>query len=331
MTRSDDPRYVLEVSEGLRAHGQREIAIGVRLREGEPPDPIRAQLRSFFDTVRTLASQGRVVEEGGLTELGASGFLEPRIRGIGYGAPQGGSREVPGDALVGVLLFEDEAAVARSTSVARILARLGESTREFPFPTLSDRDRPSVASPRDGESLLATVPRVSVPELSLVMENGTLVLSAGPGAGPKLANALTGRPADAGFALLTGRAPRANAVLVWRPGQSEPAAIAPPGSPGTSLSGAMLIVAPGQTSDRAQMHEDGFALLVRDETWPAIEAALIRGTAFELPSEGLGLRVEHLRPGQHLPAGGVRNPGEIVLLTPEEAIRSAIAVEDLSL
>jgi hypothetical protein len=93
----------------------------------------------------------------------------------------------------------------------------------------------------------------------------------------------------------------------------------------------MLLVATGQEADQVLLREDGFALLARDETWAAVQQALVDGTSYELAAAhgGHGLRVEHLREGQYLPAGGVRNPEEIELLTPDGQLRAAIEIEVL--
>ncbi len=324
--------YVLEVSDGLRAYGQREIAIAVRLRRRESEEEVRKVLRSFLALVRGFATNGRLVDDGGITEFGPRGFLDPKVRGVGYGW-YGGNPElgIPEDALVGTLLFADEIQLARATSVARVLTRLGEVTREFPFPLVSDRDRASVVSRRDGESMLSSVARIVLPSLSVVLENDTVVLSARPGTGPSVAEAFEDLPPGAAFALICSRAPRADGHLVWTPGQEGPAAISKPGAAGLALSGAMLLVATGQEADQVLLREDGFALLARDETWAAVQQALVDGTSYELAAAhgGHGLRVEHLREGQYLPAGGVRNPEEIELLTPDGQLRAAIEIEVL--
>jgi len=322
------PQRVLVVSRGLSALGQREIALSVKLRRDEQEANVRAQLEAFLGTVRSLAEEGRLVEAGGLTEFGQRGLLDSSVGGLAYGDHP----EAPSNALVGVLLGDEEIELAKTAGVTRVLTRLGEATREYPFPFTSDRDRPSVALPGDEHSMLAHLPRLHAPRVSLSFANDVLVVTCLRSTGAWLREALEQLPADSGFALLTQPSTRANGRLVWKPGQTSPAAITPPGSTGNCLTGGMLIVGPNVDEDLVRMHEDGFAVVATAETWCAMRRALVEETAFALaPSEGgAALQIEFVEPGTHLPAEGVTGPEEIVLLTSEEEIANAVSVEELS-
>lgn len=164
------------------------------------------------------------------------------------------------------------------------------------------------------------------------MEHDTLVVTCRRGASEQTRNALDRIPAGSGFALLTSPSESADGRLVWKPGQAGPAAITPPGSAGRYLTGTMLLVAVGMPEDDVRVHEDGFALLATEDTWQAARRALVEETALELPASasGLGLRIEHVEPGGHVPAGGVRGPEEIVLLSSELEIERAIPTARLS-
>ena len=57
------------VSEGLRAHGQREIAFVIELEQGDSEAELRGQLDQLIDLIRGFAKRGQLVHPGGHTEL----------------------------------------------------------------------------------------------------------------------------------------------------------------------------------------------------------------------------------------------------------------------
>ena len=98
-----------------------------------------------------------------------------------------------------------------------------------------------------------------------------------------LAEALPGLSADLALAILTQPAAYADALLVWRPGQRGPLAISEPGAVGHRTAGAHCTFVPQQNADAMQIFEDGFALMLTDDTWSAIRAALTHGHESDVP------------------------------------------------
>lgn len=154
------PGSVLVVSNGLRALGQREIALSVRLRRGESEEHVRTSLEGFLATVRSLAAQGRLVDAGGLTELGPRGFLDASIRGVAHADPyRSGDPEIPSGALVGVLLHAPEVEIAKATSVSRVLTSTrSRSRRTGIVPPWCGRARIRACSSRSLGSLFRSSP-----------------------------------------------------------------------------------------------------------------------------------------------------------------------------
>ncbi|MCA9711766.1 MAG: hypothetical protein KDK70_38375, partial [Myxococcales bacterium] len=263
---TEPPGRVLVVSDGLSALGQQEIALAVQLRPRESAERVLADLDRMIATIRRFAERGQLVHAGGFTQLARPGFLDSPVHGILYASGLGVDPEIPATALVAVLVGTADLQLAQSTSVARVLARLGEVTRTYPFPATSDRDRPSVACEGDDRSMLAMTSRVPAPDVSLLSTNGVLAVRCRPSARRTIADALALLPQGMTFALMTAPDPAANARLVWSPGQTGPAAITPPGSAGERMTGSMLIVAPGVDEDRVTLVEDRFVLLARAET-----------------------------------------------------------------
>jgi hypothetical protein len=242
--------------------------------------------------------------------------------------------EIPDDALIGVLVDLSELRLAQSTSVARVLARLGSRTGQFPFPATSDRDRPRVAVPGDETSILSQVARISVPMMSAVWTSRGLELRCWPKARSFLAEVFEQLPADAAFALMTSRDPGANGQLVWFPGQLRPSAITPGQTAGDVLTGSMVIVAPGVEHDELTIQEDGIAVLIQQHHWDTLRRALLAGDELDLSGFAgeRSLRIRQLAEGYtlYVPEGGANGDAEIVLRTADAELRAAVSVDALS-
>ncbi len=96
-------------------------------------------------------------------------------------------------------------------------------------------------------------------------------------------------PANLPVALLTDLDPGADGCLVWEPGQTEPAAITPPGSRGSRLGRCFVLFVPEQTVDGGGLLEDGFAMSLTAPSWEAVRSALIDGQAISIPATNGGL------------------------------------------
>jgi hypothetical protein len=106
-----------------------------------------------------------------------------------------------------------------------------------------------------------------------------------------LASGIGSLPSGASFVLLTRPATSANAILTWRPGQQGMSGISPDGSDGSRLSGSFVMFVPSTQGDQARIFEDGHSVLLSNESWPLLTAALVaqRPLALEL---GSGMRFE---------------------------------------
>lgn len=337
------------LSDGLAMLGQAEVALTVAVDPGGDPGRFPADPLRLFVTLASLAAQGRVVEVGGVTELGGPGFMGRRALLYASAPPLDGVPIKTGTLAI-VAVTDAELAVQRAFGNTRVLAALGKAYRHYPFAPWLDRRRGDVISPqRTRGSILESVPRVHVPG-SVRMEAGNILLRLRPQAAPRLAGALAGLPADAGFALLTEIDPVADGCLTWEAGQQSPAAITPPGSRGERLCGCFALFVPAQPEDGGQLFEDGLAAFLTSASAAALRGALSAQRPISLPARGgrLGVVVEwvpteyqnpidgsviHASGGFHVhaPAGGPRPPAtagvvvkQIVLLTSEREISERV-------
>jgi hypothetical protein len=166
----------------------------------------------------------------------------------------------------------------------------------YPYAAISELDRQSYAHPRDPESVLTRTARASIPGLALVAEDGIVRVGLSPSAATSVSKALDATAEGAALALLAWPTGDSDGCLVWSPGQDTPAAITPPGSTGRRLAGHFVLLLPGVDEDGARIVEDGFAAMLRKESWKRARDALAHGTSCSVPaSDGeMGLSIQTL-------------------------------------
>jgi hypothetical protein len=141
--------------------------------------------------------------------------------------------------------------------------------------------------------------------------------------------------------------------MAWEPGQKHQFAISKPSSTGAYIAGNFISFVPQQEEDGGIVLEDGFAVLLRDESWQRIRAALEGGQPLSLPAESedrMGLEIvwlPELDPDcgdpleSHVPSGWAAFGGNlkthepvymksISLLTINDVLRRRVETEALA-
>jgi len=281
------------VSDGLLAHGQKEMMLTVARTRGEHPDDIAREVARFLVDVYRLAGQGRRVDEGGLTIFRSPG--PAGADGIAYIRPEPmAGVEAPLSVLAAIPLMGAEAQVARDFGVTRVLARLARHYRYYPCPPWWERGRSAVAAlPGDDTSVLTQMEHVRVVGVTARMEAGQVRLRVHPAAREELHRTLTRAPRNAALALLTDPDVEADGLLVWTPGVEGREAATPAASRGERLGFAFVSFAVGVEQVGGRIVEDGVVLMFTAPAWEAFTAALAAGTALTLsPTAGnIGLEL----------------------------------------
>lgn len=292
----NEGNFLTAVTEGLSKRRQRELVVTLRLADKDDVGERMRDLTRFFVTVLRWAEQRNLVDAGGVTQFGKRGMFGGSGNGFLYVAarPIRGV-ELPGRALAAVSVDALEVETALAHGVYRVLARIGDQSGCFPFPTWSDLERRSVVSSREAESALSNISRTRAPGVHFVVEGKRVRVRV-----PKLARGVLSRGVGAlapgtPFALLTEPAPNADALLVWYPGQAEPKAIYAEGSDGSHLTGGCLTVVPGGQQDEVRVMEDGYSLLLSADTWGSLASSLLSERTVSLRmADGASLEVEWL-------------------------------------
>jgi hypothetical protein len=306
------------VTDGLAVYGQKELVFTLQRQRREAAADFPRQLLEFFRGVHQAAVQGRHVVAGNWSQfLCPSGFLgqHDAVTVVYDPAQHLEGVDLPADALAVILLAEEEAEVVQQLGPYRVLTLLGQTYRYYPCPPWAERHRPGVLSRQAAqESLLmkipclpgaaATVrwqidraanPRIRLPTGDWLAESAKtsgerLTLRIESGSLTYLQETLGKLPAGAPFALLTRPDPRADARLVWKPGQERTESIIPPGSEASCYTGGFVaFLSAAEQADSEQVLEDGFALCLSEASGTKVREALQRGQSLAFPVAGDGL------------------------------------------
>lgn len=282
------------VSDGLAALGQKELVFTFARQRDESIDPLAGQVGRLLITIHSLAAAGRIVEIGSFTEFGERRFLGERgPRGLAYlrAQPLEGVT-LPDRALAAIPLMGDEVETLKHFGMTRVAARLGERYRYYPWPPWWDRDRAVIAAVAgDDASVLRFTPHGVMQGLYVSVEGpgGTLGshLSIRLLASSRdlITQALDQFPTGSGATLVGEPDPGADALMVWRPGQTEPAVIGLAGSPTRRIAACFLMIVSEASSDSILVREDGVAVLLSNTSLSRVVEALRAARPFQARTE----------------------------------------------
>ena len=284
--------FLTAVTVGLAASGQRELVLTLRLVGKEDPIAKMQDIVRFVATVHAWAQAGNFLDQGGLTQFGDRGLFGVKNSGLLYAdaRPLDGIR-LPKGSLAAIFVDAQEVRTASDFGTYRVLSRIGMQLRLFPFPTWGALDRPSAMTKRESQSLLAKVVRMRAPGVAFLATEACLRVTLP--SDDSLAKAFAVHPPATAFVLLTRPAPDANAILVWKPGQTEKAGISADGSDGSLLSGSCLMVVPNAPSEGARVFEDGYLLQLSRESWASFSAAVSERRTLSISlADGMRLELE---------------------------------------
>jgi|GEM_PF-1031676 len=339
----------LFMSEGLRSFGQQEVLIGIL--EDEARERHANLIPKFFAQLASLAGSGRVVGPGDFTELGPTGFINESIRGLLYATTRCAvDPSVPPDVLVATLVTYDEVQLAKVAGVHRVLSRLGKRFSCYPFPLFSSFNRPEVVFPGDAESLVANVTSTTCSAAHVLVDDNTIRLQVLRGQGDALSYLIKSAPTGQVFALRLNPSSKANASLVWEPGQTAPSAISRPDIQTANTAAGFLMLGAGVEDAVIDVVEDGASFLCSEADF----AAMVRAIGDEQPWQldrpgGRGFLLEWIETQYQNPLTGEVHEAsggwqtytpdnaaaaapreQVVLLTDESALGAAVETTALA-
>lgn len=268
---------------GLETAGQAEIALTI-VRPHTAAAVFPNTVLEYLWYVRKWATEGHVVGVGGISGFDSPGPFElGEFVGIAYSSRQViAGVPLPERCLAGVFVTEPELDMAKRTCVNRVLSKLGEHYRYFPWPYWSEPSRPSVYRSGDAaRSVLARgIARIGSPTATATFDSHEIRLELPPSTGAKVAEALNSKRS---VAVLVNRDPRVRAAMVWEPAQSEPTAIWDEVGPSSPIAlWFMALISSEQHEDDIRLLEDGGAALLTKRTTERLTKSLVDGTEFRV-------------------------------------------------
>lgn len=293
--RGPDPGKVLGfVTLGLAGFGQQELVFCLKQASSEHAGTVM----TFLRTVMQLAVQGRRVDVGGLTEFGEGGiFGQPGYHGIGYARPHSvdpllqAARLSPQQCVLATVLTRQELMACRKFGLARVLARLGEAARFFPYPVWNDIGRKSVLAEEElSQSAFSDSGIAQLPGFHVLREGDTVTVHIARRSRELLNQTLDKHDA---LVLATELVPgSADGVLVWHPGAAHPVATTPrlfvAGAGGLSadkslkrLAGCFVAISLSPDGRHgASLVEDGFVIFLAAPEWAGFKKAMQADESF---------------------------------------------------
>jgi hypothetical protein len=289
------------VTQGLHAHGQREVILTWR-RSTEQGDTLPELPVDIIKNIYALAAQGKVVDSWGYSQFlresvqdgAASTFQVAYLHPIPLPGIQ-----LPSAALTAIFLSQDDYEVFRAFGLTRLVAARGRHYRYYPCPPWSELPLPKTVSMQSMQgSILAKTPRIHAEGSYATMESSGVTFRLEPRARQTLANGLKEFKPNQPLALLPELDPNANACLAWEPKKNVTVANVTPGSDLSRTAGCFIAFVPEQKEDSLRMIEDGFALLLTTGRWKSLREAITSGQDIAVSTTGKlsEFRVKHLPP-----------------------------------
>jgi len=267
------------VTDGLRARGQKELVLTVS-RDRHEVTPSERPLQ-LFANLRERAARGTLTEIGDFTEISIMENFKGAIFATSQPLP---GIPAPQDALAAILVTQDELEVAKRCGVSRIIARLGDAYRYFPFPPWSDPSRKAVVRPEFWQrSILSKLVTLRIPGTTVRKEADEVLVRLPSEAAKVVDETWSKLAAETPIAFLTDPDPDADGMLVWQPGQREPRAITPPGSNGKRIGGCFIgflqlgFLPEAEQKNVSEPYEDGFMIKLTGPSWREVAEGLRSG------------------------------------------------------
>jgi hypothetical protein len=273
------------VTSGLDRHHQRELTLTIVRKDGEREDAYPRDPLMLFKTIAKLAADGRVVtafDETSWTDVGLAG--DARARAVTY-VPSDTSVPHAPDALAMVVLVGEERAALEEFGAWRVVARLVQRTRYWPYPFWFERGRDEIfTAAMRKESIVGRTAHVLIPGVTVVRANERVVLHLPRAQRDRLAEAAKSGGA---LALAAELDPTADACLVWdREHPDGPTAVGATGSLQRRTCGSFILwfADPKGRSEKLTILEDGFFVMLSAGNAKKLADAIANARDVTLPA-----------------------------------------------
>ncbi|CAG8689836.1 13136_t:CDS:1, partial [Ambispora leptoticha] len=240
-----------------------------------PMMPIKA-----FHTIYNLVCAGTTLNIGMGTRF-APGFLSSQdMNTLIYVRQQA----LPGvhlskDTLHAVLVTDEEYEVCKNYGILRLLGKRGYKEKCFPFPPWNERICKSVVTMADFKTsiinhiLSTSITGASVTKLTGDQAKECIMLQISPSSHEMTKKFIEQVGTEKPIAIFTGLDDNADSCLIWQSGLKQPTAISL-NDISRRLAGCFILFCPAQDKNQLIMIEDGFSLILTNETYYQLCEAL---------------------------------------------------------
>jgi len=234
----------------------------------------------FFEQVYSLAKNGQIAREGSFTQFGEKDLWG--WKGIVYAkAPIHLQQELPENCLSMVLLNMEEVQAVQTFGYTRVLSMLGKQARYYPFPYWTDHYRENLLIKEvTPHSILGHSRRLVLPEANATLIDNHLYLKIDKNCPVDLSAETF--PHEIPIALIPSLDQAADSCLTWSFDSKKPEAITLPNSKGAVMGGCMIVLVAKQEENIAKISEDGFLILLKNESWDDFWLAFKEKKVFKL-------------------------------------------------
>ncbi|KAI9771252.1 MAG: hypothetical protein M1839_002836 [Geoglossum umbratile] len=208
-----------------------------------------------------------------------------------------------------VALTPNEAAVAREFGRTRVIGQVGLAARWFPYPPWIDRDRSDCCTMADqqGSVRVRGLPMMHISKFSALKIHDTIVFKIPND--KERENAFRAVVRDSQLSQALGFESSlhedADSGLVWKSGQTRPEAYGIDCQSMNRINLAFFIFCPQQDKDHCIMVEDGYSLMLKDNTWKNIRSAIEGRREIVIPlADNMRFRLEWTKTTYHNPIDG---------------------------
>jgi hypothetical protein len=281
------------LTEGLASRGAKEVSATVPARWSEAQI---GAISPLFVGLARFAEEENPAVLGGFTGFQSGDLGGGRKLGVTY-ARGTFVRGIPtGDAtLAAVLLQEEEYRLAERGFATRVLGRLADRARYFPYPPWWEvRDAPALREREQAESFLSRCgPYAWLGDVRVTRVAGRdFEVSLPSTVAPALADLWREHPELESLTLGAALAPDADGQMLWYPGDTQPSATAR-GDHTPERMGHAFLTMVRSGDDTFRLIEDGLGLLLSPRLFDQARDALVTGQDVALPlGDGVTIRFQ---------------------------------------
>ena len=213
--------------------------------------------------------------------------MDLNMKAVIYTRPQPlNGVNLPPEVMQAILITDEEYRIYENYGIQRLLSNMGFTERYFPHPPWSVRSRENFVSMTDMQSSVLSnvvssmIPEARVTKIEHPRQKECIKLWVSPDSHEAVKKFLSQLKPNQPFTVYTELDKDVDSCLVWKHPQKNPMAINVDDVSMSRVSGSFIIFCPEQSTDGYLLVEDGFSMLITNDTYNHIYNALSSRDSF---------------------------------------------------